>query len=84
MHGWTWWMKMLGAIGVVAASFFISLAAMNYFGRRARAVLRCPARFKGWLRVLPTSFQRLRWSIVPILQKRRNGPQRISAKAIFR
>jgi hypothetical protein len=31
MHGWTWWMKMLGAIGVVAASFFISLAAMNYF-----------------------------------------------------
>jgi hypothetical protein len=29
MHGWTWWMKMLGAIGVVAASFFISLAAMN-------------------------------------------------------
>jgi hypothetical protein len=31
MHGWTWWMNLLGAIGVVAASFFIALAAMNYF-----------------------------------------------------
>ena len=30
MHGWTCWMKMLGAIGVVAASFFISLAGALY------------------------------------------------------
>jgi hypothetical protein len=31
MAGWPWWIKALGAIGIVAASFVVSLVAMDRY-----------------------------------------------------